>query len=524
MVAVFVAFLALYAWTAAPGILYGDSGEMQTAALVGGVPHATGYPAFLLFGRLFSKIPWPDPAFRITFMSSFFGAASLVLLIGVLFELGVAPLAACAGVAIYGLSFTFWRVSLRAEVYTVGIFLALLGIWRTLAAIRAGSLWSYLVAAFLLGATLTGHLTFLLPVAAMGIALAWFGVRKFKRPIVVLALLAGAFALGLTPYLYLVWLDLHNHTMNYYDLVMLAKNPRGLPVPDFDTPWKHLVWMLTGRNMYPPVPFHFDVRSTCISLMHSVAILWLFEFGPVTLPFALWGWTRLMRQARAAAVLLTILFLVSVAFSAALQGGAMLHIFLIPALIVTAVFIAVGIDAAFEHWGASHHTPVAATWVAGAALVALVVIPDQWIRIYTAAHPIGRWGFHVEEEGTTARPTLFPSMSAYRDPERFAKQAIAAIPQNALVAAEWSEFNALRYSQLVLGERPDLTLQTATSETRPLRIELWQKANDITRRPVVFIPWNPGLGPRAAPLDSVPLGPDQWMYVLTHPLELAGSP
>ncbi len=49
IVAMAVAFLlasVLYVQTAAPSVQWGDSGEFQTVALVGGIPHATGYPLF----------------------------------------------------------------------------------------------------------------------------------------------------------------------------------------------------------------------------------------------------------------------------------------------------------------------------------------------------------------------------------------------------------------------------------------------------------------------------------------------
>src|SRR4029077_14935545 len=41
----------VYAWGAAPTVLSGDSAEMATVAAVGGVPHPTGYPTFVLIGQ-----------------------------------------------------------------------------------------------------------------------------------------------------------------------------------------------------------------------------------------------------------------------------------------------------------------------------------------------------------------------------------------------------------------------------------------------------------------------------------------
>src|SRR5580765_6169243 len=53
-----VAAFALYAWTAAPTVLFGDSGEMQIVGAAGGIPHATGYPGFVLASRALVWLGW----------------------------------------------------------------------------------------------------------------------------------------------------------------------------------------------------------------------------------------------------------------------------------------------------------------------------------------------------------------------------------------------------------------------------------------------------------------------------------
>jgi hypothetical protein len=85
---VFAASLALYAALAAPSVLFGDSAELQAVALRGGIPHPSGYPAFVLIGRVFARVPFPDPAYRITFMAAFFAAATVALLVRTIAELG----------------------------------------------------------------------------------------------------------------------------------------------------------------------------------------------------------------------------------------------------------------------------------------------------------------------------------------------------------------------------------------------------------------------------------------------------
>src|SRR5262245_22402503 len=63
--------LALYVWGAAPTVLSGDSAELAAAGFRGGVPHPTGYPTFVLLGRIAAAVLPGDPAHRITLMCAF---------------------------------------------------------------------------------------------------------------------------------------------------------------------------------------------------------------------------------------------------------------------------------------------------------------------------------------------------------------------------------------------------------------------------------------------------------------------
>ena len=49
--------------TAAPTVLPGDSGEFQFAAPLLGLAHPTGYPLYLILGKLWTVlVPWGDVA------------------------------------------------------------------------------------------------------------------------------------------------------------------------------------------------------------------------------------------------------------------------------------------------------------------------------------------------------------------------------------------------------------------------------------------------------------------------------
>src|SRR5262249_36037888 len=136
---VFGCALAFYRIGLAPGLLWGDSAEMQILAAVGGVAHPTGYPLFTLLAQLFVAILRREPAFLANLFSATFASATLALLTAFLLARGVRTAAIVAAVIGWGLSFTFWTTSHRAEVYSLAAFVALGSLWCTLRAIEGGS-------------------------------------------------------------------------------------------------------------------------------------------------------------------------------------------------------------------------------------------------------------------------------------------------------------------------------------------------------------------------------------------------
>jgi hypothetical protein len=78
---VFGAALALYHAGMAPGLLWGDSAEMQILAGIGGIAHPTGYPLFILVGLAFTHLTGLSPATAANLVSGVFAAATLALLV-----------------------------------------------------------------------------------------------------------------------------------------------------------------------------------------------------------------------------------------------------------------------------------------------------------------------------------------------------------------------------------------------------------------------------------------------------------
>src|SRR3989337_1123896 len=75
----------VYAAGACPTIYVGDSGELVAAVHTLGIPHPSGYPLYVLLGKLWTLVV---PAGSIAFRMSLFSAACAGATTGVLHALG----------------------------------------------------------------------------------------------------------------------------------------------------------------------------------------------------------------------------------------------------------------------------------------------------------------------------------------------------------------------------------------------------------------------------------------------------
>jgi len=200
--------LGLYAATLAPTTLpydlprLPDAAMLQMQACVLGIAHPTGYPTYLMLTHLFTHLPFGDCAYRTNLASAVYAALAVAAVYWAGLLLARSTVAALAGALAFGLGPAFWSQAVIAEVYTlnallVALALGVLLLWRERQRDRY-----LLAAAFLLGLCLTNHMTSgaLLPAALLFVA------AVERRKLLERRLLlggAGAFALGLLPYLYL---------------------------------------------------------------------------------------------------------------------------------------------------------------------------------------------------------------------------------------------------------------------------------------------------------------------------------
>ena len=251
---ILAALLPVYLLTMPDAVGQDDTFEFQVVAPQLGIAHPTGYPLFLLLGKLFSYLPLNSVAWRLNFAVMVYGLAALSLLFLLFWRMGGRGETAVLAAVTLGLTPVFWSQAIEAEVYTLhalivaaALFLMReIGDWRgsggdgEQGSGRAGARRPLrspapLLLCFLLGLGLTNHLTtvFLLPAAALTLLFngQWSTVNRqsstvngqssmvnLQSPISnlqSLLLLAVAFALPLLLYAYLPirWAALHGEPM-----------------------------------------------------------------------------------------------------------------------------------------------------------------------------------------------------------------------------------------------------------------------------------------------------------------------
>ena len=241
---VFLAGLGLYVRTLAPGLLLGDSGEFQVLASTLGIAHNTGYPIYLLLGKLLSWLPFQTVAYKVNLLSALAGAVTLaeVYLLGKV--LTGKRLLSLAGPIILGINAIFWWQAVIAEVYTPGAaftggVLLLVVLWGKT------SRPAYLFTAGLVGGLSLGIHT-LVALAAPAVLL-YLVLRKANRKAWLFAL-AGGLAGLLIFTLSFFALDAHNDPTGMPANFRVHASAYGLQPQDFDSPLTRIGFIFFSRQ------------------------------------------------------------------------------------------------------------------------------------------------------------------------------------------------------------------------------------------------------------------------------------
>ena len=462
------ALLPVYLLTVSHAVGRADTFEFQVVAPQLGIAHPTGYPLFLLLGKLFTYLPISTVAWRLNFAATLYGLIALSLLFVSAYWILKRPLPALLGVVLIGLTPTFWREAIEAEVYTLHAIFVAVALWLTLRLLGFGgkdvtrsyaeksqtcaerSLSRFterkatdyalrtthyaqitIALAFTIGLGLTNHLTtlFLLPPAGIGVLFLLYGEWQ-RSGTLALPLadwrywlkLAGAFLLPLTLYAYLPirWWMLHDEPMGLARFVDWTTGGR------FQDALQWRAWL--------DDPTRYEV----------IARLLRQNWGELNLLLALVGFAFLLWKSWRAALILFTLWL-GYTFYSLNYYVPDLDVFILPAQLMVGLFWAAGLTAllALAEW-LTRNQPIALTRALSVGLVITTVIPalllfvDNWPRVDQSGDDgLLGWG-----SGVLAMP----------------------LDQNAAILADSEKIAPLYYLQQAEGVRPDLNIMVLPDE------------------------------------------------------------
>lgn len=474
--------LLAYLFTACSTVYNLDSAEFSAAVHVLGIVRSTGYPLYLLLGKVFTTLlPVGDVAFRLNVMSAVCAAGTVVLLYQLLRRLTGQRAAALAASLLYAFSYYFWAQAVVAEVYTLhtllmaALFLLLLR-WEA-----THSDWLLAASVLLYGLSFGNHLSTLLLAPGIVAFILLVGGKEILRPKRV-ALLLACFAAGLSIYVYVPLRYLAQPTFNYAGRF----DAQGQFVPLDMTRPSNLWWLVSGQG-FQDLMFDYSAGELVGEIGQAAYRLWATFLGIGLVPGLLGIGIQARRRPRHLA-LFGLAFVANVVFFVNYRVVDKASMF-VPAYLVGAVWVGEGYAwlVAWVNGRQAVHDDRSPTWAWGLAALAALALVVNWPLV----------DVHAD---TRARDR--------------AQAALAGADPEAIIFGWWTSAPPMHYQQLVQGQRPDVLVINRFligAEEMYTLID-----HSLGQRPVYVMELDEGLLGAYRP---VPVGP---MFELT-PRELAES-
>ncbi len=423
--------LLFYLVTLAPTVLWGDDAHFQRTAYEGTLRHdGGGHWLWLQIARLFVRLPWGDVAYRVNLLSAVAAAGTLLVLYGAGRALGLGTGGATAAAASLAVAHGFWMHAERAEVYTAFTLLLATQLWLWFNW-RPQRNWPLFVASALIGTTLLAHQMGLLLLPAFAFLVwrrrTWLGRTH--------ALVLGAtVVLGLLPF----FLVVHRQIGVVADATFAVSLSR------------YFTW--SG------VDFGGRMFDFSFGMLPRDGAMWLgflaFQFVGMAGLLGLRGAAPIGRSRPPTAWLaLAILFATDVAFAFSYRVNDQ-FVFYLPSYLVFALCVGYG----WQEVVSSR----ARRWPVRALLMTLlicgpIVTYEIAARFLVAvdANPLGVRELPGREPN---RFFIWPGKSGYFGAEAYGRGALEVLPPDAILLADHTPFETLRYLQSVEGVRRDVGL------------------------------------------------------------------
>lgn len=361
MASLAVVTFSVYVWTLLPGVGYsGDTAKWQFLGRVGGIPHPTGYPLYLLLNKVFVwAVPLKSLAWRANLLSAVCATAAVVLLYRLMQTLGVRRPVAAPVALVFAFTLTFWSQALVAEVYTLHVLL-MVATLACFARWKMGGANCWLLAGTAVYAVSFGnHLSsmFLLP----GIMWMVWTDRRRALTWANAAWTLGWILLGASLYL-LVWAA---RTGAYVEVGMNS--------------WDDFAWYV-GGGYFREKMFAFGPAELVTTRVPMLAHMLVAEFGILCLPSVYGAWRLASQRGPRRSMCLALLLYAGLATVYGLGYDIDdVFVYFIPLYLVIAIFLGVGVDGLLRHAGATE-----LRWLPTLALVGtlpLLLLGTNWARV-----------------------------------------------------------------------------------------------------------------------------------------------
>lgn len=441
----------LYLRTMPPTVLDGDNGEFQYMAYILGVPHASGYPLYILLGKLFTFLPFGDVAFRVNLLSVVTTALALAMVYVLLRRLAISRAIAFITTSFCAVMPSIWGGALETKVYGLHLLLGVLAILLMLRWHQEHRARDLYAAAFVFGLGLTNHLVIAFSAPAFALML-WFNRAHLTRATIARAAMLLVLPLALYAYIPIranYWIaqqDPQNWELYPRADAML----KGTVTAYYNNTLQGFFELVTGLGYSYKFGFESPVEESN-RLNHAFRLLWQ-QFGGGLALVGVGIGVAFVRDRKLFALFAALAL--GVGFIAVYLRAAHSTIYYFSLFYVAlAVWFAFGADAL---WRRAMGAPRA---VPALLILGLMAFPATW---------------------------LVTNFARLDESQNYAARDYAQIVLNddlapqAVVIAPWEISQPLRYFQFVENQRPDLLI-TNISPIWPQFERVMKRARELNR-------------------------------------------
>ena len=209
----------IYLFTMPHTVTLEDSGLFNMVCYFAGVGHPPGYPLYTLMCIPFAHLPWLSAAHGVNIFSALCGALACGFMYRSCQLLLNNRLAAYAGSVACGLSSVFWSQAIIQEVYSPNALLVLATMWLCVLYFHSREPRHFYILSLVYGLSLSNHWPLVVLSSLMFLLIVIPLWRDILRILLGRGLLISVLmlAIGLLPYVYVIFRSNQNPYINFYD-------------------------------------------------------------------------------------------------------------------------------------------------------------------------------------------------------------------------------------------------------------------------------------------------------------------